>query len=715
MKTLQTKTCFALTALTVLILVGLAVAPPARAFKIDFLTTFVPLGNVPHAGQPIHEDITRDALTSVTPGVSLALVTSLQRGVQNTDIIHQFDSESHFDNSSVSLNVGFANGFTTLTQRFQSARQNAVGNPEFLAPHYTSFLDIATDVAAELAALAADPACLAQPACPTAQAATDASLVTTFLPGLAINPNPDPHRATSPSSLFYYPAAPAGSPLIGYLGFIQEDYLDVMGIVNEAVTNALGNHFDPSCLCNRSLVQVLGASNAHVVRLQRLQNALRAYRAFQDLGHALHAAQDFFAHSDYVEIMAGVSVGQAIAPRKFIPLPADFAHFNLPGLQAVMGTSRFNLLESGDVFTIWLGEGDYSLGDAGILNLFNPDSGIMIGGVDLFGLPVPPVAIPALGRNPNPFPGFNHGHYLSSTALGLNKDMPSASAADEPAHRNFLPARQAAVKMSALLWTAFLQSIGQLAAPIRLTCPPDKTVSTDPGQCYATGVALGAPSVSGGCETPGVTNAAPAQFVMGTNLVRWTAKDSCGNSNTCTQRIVVVDREAPRIVCSTNRMAAATSSSGVRVVFPAPAVSDNCPGDSVVCVPRPGSAFPIGTTTVLCTALDASGNRATCSFTVRVKGAAEQIQDLMLLVGSYHMHGGTEKSLTSPLQSALDLLSAGKTAAASEALQTFIDHVQAQSGKKLTDIQTRSLLAAATQIKTVINGASAGASETLTQ
>ena len=121
-KTRQPKTCFVLTALTVLILVGLAVASPARAFKIDFLTTFVPMGNIPHAGQPIHEDITRDALMSVTPGISLALITNLQRGVQNTDIIHQFDSESHFDNSSVSLNVGFANGFTTLTQRFQSAR-----------------------------------------------------------------------------------------------------------------------------------------------------------------------------------------------------------------------------------------------------------------------------------------------------------------------------------------------------------------------------------------------------------------------------------------------------------------------------------------------------------------------------------------------------------------------------------------------------------------
>jgi hypothetical protein len=109
----------------------------------------------------------------------------LQHGVQNPDIIHQFYSESHFDNCSVFLNVGFSNGFATMTQRFEWARQNAVGNPEFLAPHYTSFLDISADVAAALAALATDPECLLQPACPTAQAAADAALIGSFLPALA--------------------------------------------------------------------------------------------------------------------------------------------------------------------------------------------------------------------------------------------------------------------------------------------------------------------------------------------------------------------------------------------------------------------------------------------------------------------------------------------------------------------------------------------------
>ena len=132
--------------------------------------------NIPHIGQPVHEHITRDAITNVTPAASVALIANLQRGVQNADIIHQFDSESHFDDCSVALNVGFSNGFATMNRRFASARPNALNNPEFLAPHCTSFLDISANVVAVLTALANDPECLVKPACPTSRAAAERHL-----------------------------------------------------------------------------------------------------------------------------------------------------------------------------------------------------------------------------------------------------------------------------------------------------------------------------------------------------------------------------------------------------------------------------------------------------------------------------------------------------------------------------------------------------------
>ena len=44
------------------------------------------------------------------------------------------------------------------------------------------------------------------------------------------------------------------------------------------------------------------------------------------------------------------------------------------------------------------------------------------------------------------------------------------------------------------------------------------------------------------------------------------------------------------------------------------------------CQPPPGSQFPIGTTTVVCTAEDKSGNKTSCHFTVTVLGAKAAIQ-----------------------------------------------------------------------------------------
>src|SRR5207249_2532537 len=46
--------------------------------------------------------------------------------------------------------------------------------------------------------------------------------------------------------------------------------------------------------------------------------------------------------------------------------------------------------------------------------------------------------------------------------------------------------------------------------------------------------------------------------------------------------------------------------------------TDNCPGVTSSCAPASGSTFAKGTTTVNCTATDASGNTASCSFTVTI-------------------------------------------------------------------------------------------------
>src|SRR5262249_36760380 len=47
--------------------------------------------------------------------------------------------------------------------------------------------------------------------------------------------------------------------------------------------------------------------------------------------------------------------------------------------------------------------------------------------------------------------------------------------------------------------------------------------------------------------------------------------------------------------------------------------TDDCGEPTVVCVPPPGSTFPVGTTLVTCTATDSGGQTAQCTFNVTVK------------------------------------------------------------------------------------------------
>jgi len=90
----------------------------------------------------------------------------------------------------------------------------------------------------------------------------------------------------------------------------------------------------------------------------------------------------------------------------------------------------------------------------------------------------------------------------------------------------------------------------------------------------------------------------------------------------CSFTVTVNDTQPPVITCPGNITAvtavACPPASSTTVTFTTPTASDNCPGVTVVCSPPSGSTFAVGTTTVTCTATDATNNTATCSFTVTV-------------------------------------------------------------------------------------------------
>jgi subtilisin-like proprotein convertase family protein len=161
-------------------------------------------------------------------------------------------------------------------------------------------------------------------------------------------------------------------------------------------------------------------------------------------------------------------------------------------------------------------------------------------------------------------------------------------------------------------------------AACTITCPANITVSNDPNQCGAV-VNYPAPTPNGTCGTINCSPASGSFFPVGTTTV--TCTSSAGP--TCTFTVTVNDTQPPTITCPANVTAvtdqnACPAPACQTVNFPAPVATDNCPGVVVVCTPPAGGCFPTGTTTVTCTATDASGNTATCSFTITTFDVALQ-------------------------------------------------------------------------------------------
>jgi subtilisin-like proprotein convertase family protein len=155
-----------------------------------------------------------------------------------------------------------------------------------------------------------------------------------------------------------------------------------------------------------------------------------------------------------------------------------------------------------------------------------------------------------------------------------------------------------------------------------ITCPANITQSNDPNQCGAV-VTYPAPTTTGSCGTITCSPASGSFFPVGTTTV--TCQSTSGTPS-CSFTITINDTQPPTITCPANISTVTAICDGTAAVvsYPPPTASDNCPGVTVACVPPSGSTLPIGVTTVTCTATDAAGNTATCSFTVTTFNACIQ-------------------------------------------------------------------------------------------
>jgi len=125
-------------------------------------------------------------------------------------------------------------------------------------------------------------------------------------------------------------------------------------------------------------------------------------------------------------------------------------------------------------------------------------------------------------------------------------------------------------------------------------------------------------------DTITLTQSPAGPYATGNTLVTLTVTDNHGISSQCQATVTVVDTTPPVFTSACpgaiNIAAQATCpfTNNAGVSYATPTATDNCPGVTVACVPPSGSMFPTGTTSVTCTAMDASGNTATCTFPVTV-------------------------------------------------------------------------------------------------
>lgn len=154
-------------------------------------------------------------------------------------------------------------------------------------------------------------------------------------------------------------------------------------------------------------------------------------------------------------------------------------------------------------------------------------------------------------------------------------------------------------------------------APTITSCPTDISVEADADNCGAI-VEYELPEATDNCEvslslTTGI--ASGELFPVGETTVTYTATDLSGNTAECSFTVTVTDNIAPVITCPED---ITTCDPVVNYSYDA---SDNCEIETVTVTDGlvSGSEFPAGTTEVTITVTDASGNSASCSFTVTVE------------------------------------------------------------------------------------------------
>lgn len=165
--------------------------------------------------------------------------------------------------------------------------------------------------------------------------------------------------------------------------------------------------------------------------------------------------------------------------------------------------------------------------------------------------------------------------------------------------------------------------------PAMIVVPSDITVNAAGPSGTAVSYNVSAVDLVDGALTPSCDWPSGATFPIGTTLVTCSVVDAHGNRGTNSFNVTVLeDLTPPELSLEINNPYEATGPSGAIVNYNASFTDSGSGLASASCAPASGSIFPIGTTTVNCTATDNAGNTATPSFDVVVQDTTAPVLNL---------------------------------------------------------------------------------------
>ncbi len=216
----------------------------------------------------------------------------------------------------------------------------------------------------------------------------------------------------------------------------------------------------------------------------------------------------------------------------------------------------------------------------------------------------------------------------------------------------------------------------------------------------------------------GLRDAADAAFSLSTAVAAGSedgnastgSHEVCDNAGHCATAGPIggnqIDRRPPRLALPAAKTVDATGPAGATVSFTATASDGADPHPGVSCAPASGARFPIGTSTVRCTATDHAGNSDQGSFTVTVRGAKEQLDRLLqAVIAASKLPPAVKTQLLAQLRATVGQFEPGKPAqrkAACTTLTAFTIALRLLSGHGIPAAQATQWIADADRIRAVI-------------